>query len=947
MSRRLLLISAALAALFSVLLFHPRAVVFTQSPAAVPLADDSVISFRVQFGVTDTSPRPWDGSLSVRGGEVINLRNWRPRPKHRIEGRTGWQLATELGINFRKRPWEAEGVAGPQPYLLIPGVIVDVKGSGGTAVEFATKNGKFIVRPFELAPGVSKRFLDGAVVVDRVPSADMISSRDYQNDFATLAAGPDGDLWAGWVAYAGWRNQVLVRRFDGKSWLEPEVISGDHRDIFLVKAGRDGHGGTWFVWSSRIDENFDLYGRRFSGGAWSPIERLTAAPQPDIYHNMATDSSGNLWLVWQGFRNGKSDIFARRYNGSAWSPEQKVSESPANDWEPAVAADSRGRVYVAWDTYDQGNYDVVTRRFSSSQWSEISQIAATPKFEAHVSLACDGQDRLWAAWNEGGTQWGKDTGFLLKREGTRLYQARWMAVAVMEGSVWRQPAAAIEASLPAELQGYNDMPVLQHDGKGRLWLLFRHRRPRIQDTPSDAPMHRAAWEIYATSYDGDRWTVPVAVPFSAGRIDMRIGVAADPAGRLYAAWPTDNRDSEEFLFQQADIYVARIPAPESPAATPKLKARDTSEIPTFPLHPKEPEELARIRSYAIQSGGKTYRIYRGDTHRHTEFSMDGNNDGSLIDTYRYAIDVAGLDYLMVSEHNSSAGPDIEYINWLLQQMADVLMVRDKFLPLFGYERSVPYPNGHRNVIFAKRGNPTLPIPEAEQKAQTGAAALYAYLKKYDGIAISHTSATGMGTDWRDNDAEVEPLVEIYQGDRVSAEYEGAPKAAWGGKLTTAPGGFRPAGYVWNAWAKGYKLGVQAASDHLSTHISYACTIAEEFSRDGLLQAMKQRHSYGATDNIILDYRLQTADGKEYLQGDIVSTSGRYKLWVKIIGTAPVRQIDIIKNNKFIHTRHPLEPEVTFTFEDADIAPSESYYYVRVQQADDQMAWSSPIWVTVQ
>ena len=46
------------------------------------------------------------------------------------------------------------------------------------------------------------------------------------------------------------------------------------------------------------------------------------------------------------------------------------------------------------------------------------------------------------------------------------------------------------------------------------------------------------------------------------------------------------------------------------------------------------------------------------------------------------------------------------------------------------------------------------------------------------------------------------------------------------------GGFQAAGYVWNAWAKGYKLGVQAASDHLSTHYSYACTIAEDFTRQG-------------------------------------------------------------------------------------------------------------------
>ena len=47
--------------------------------------------------------------------------------------------------------------------------------------------------------------------------------------------------------------------------------------------------------------------------------------------------------------------------------------------------------------------------------------------------------------------------------------------------------------------------------------------------------------------------------------------------------------------------------------------------------------------------------------------------------------------------------------------------------------------------------------------------LYAYLKKFNGIAASHTSGTSMGTDWRDNDPDSEPVVEIYQGDRQNYE----------------------------------------------------------------------------------------------------------------------------------------------------------------------------------
>jgi len=904
---------------------------------------ESSTAFLIRFGVTDSEPAPWDGSLNVSGGEVLALRNWHPRPGDRIQGTASWSLATRLGPTFVFRPWEPdERLSDPPRYLLIPGIVVDVKGTPSTRVNVQTKQGAFGFTLRELESGQALRLLGGRVSVERVPAAQLLSGPDFQDDFAVIvAAGPE--LWVAWIAYRDQASAVHARRFDGKAWGPVQTVTEKPGDVFLVKLARDRTGGIWAVWSEQVSGNWDLYGRRYDGKAWSRTQRLSDDPQPDIYHVMTTDSNGNVWLVWQGFRNGRSDIFARRYDGSNWSVPERVSTSPANDWAPAVAADSAGRVWVGWDTYDQGNYDVLMRAWSGGRWSEPIAVAATPKFEAHVSLACDKDNRVWAAWNESGFNWGKDTGFLVIKQGTRLYQFRTIAVAIYDGKSWLEPAAELEASLPKQLQGYNDLPVLQADGSGRMWLFFRHRTLRIRDVPSYAPAHRAAWEIFGVAYEGDRWSAPLTVPFTQGRTDMRWGVALDSQGSLWAAWPTDNRDFEEFLFEHADVYAARLPGLPGAAQAPRLKARVIPQLKTTPIHASEAEDLARIRGYVIQVGGRSYRVLRGDTHRHTEISMDGNNDGSLLDAYRYALDAAGLDFMGVSDHNNFGGPDVEYVNWLNQQMADLFFLPGTFAPLYGYERSVSYPNGHRNVMFAKRGNPTLPIPPEEQKAQRGAAALYAYLKRLGGIAISHTSATNMGTDWRDNDPEVEPLVEIYQGDRVSAEYEGAPKAAHAGSPASAPGGFRPAGYVWNAWAKGYKLGVQASSDHLSTHISYACTLSEAFTREALLEAMRRRHSYGATDNIILDYRLE-ASGRQYLQGDIVEAPGDFRLVIRVVGTAPIRQLDIIKNNRFIHTLQNLGREISLTFQDTDPSPGESYYYVRVQQVDDQMAWSSPIWV---
>jgi len=41
------------------------------------------------------------------------------------------------------------------------------------------------------------------------------------------------------------------------------------------------------------------------------------------------------------------------------------------------------------------------------------------------------------------------------------------------------------------------------------------------------------------------------------------------------------------------------------------------------------------------------RILRGDMHRHTDLSFDGDIDGSIWDFYRYSIDAADFDYAAV------------------------------------------------------------------------------------------------------------------------------------------------------------------------------------------------------------------------------------------------------------------------------------------------------------
>jgi hypothetical protein len=471
------------------------------------------------------------------------------------------------------------------------------------------------------------------------------------------------------------------------------------------------------------------------------------------------------------------------------------------------------------------------------------------------------------------------------------------------------------------------------------------------------------WMTHAAYFDGNQWTGPVLVPHSSNLIYNSPAAVPLPKGGLLIAHSTDHRQDRSVTAAAAgggnasmpgrdpfdnDIYISRLEAPgdAKPATLVKSKVVPDPSAQPSEATVKERAALDRIRTYRATVGNQNLRINRGEFHRHTEISGDGGNDGPLEDMWRYAIDVASMDWLGCGDHDNGNGR--EYTWWLTQKTTDAFMLPGVFEPPYSYERSVRYPEGHRNVIFTRRGIRTLPrLPITDRNNEVHApdtAMLYKYLKLFDGVCASHTSSTSMGTDWRDNDPAVEPMVEIYQGCRQNYERPGAPRSPSEGD---AIGGWEPKGFVNLALKKGYKFSFESSSDHGSTHISYALVYATDNSRDAMLAAMKKRHTYAATDNIVADYRCQ-ADGREYMMGDEFKTSEPPKVWVKFVGTAPLAKVTLVKDDEEIVLGEPNKQEVEYTWTDPKPTKGkESYYYVRGEQADGELVWASPMWITYQ
>jgi hypothetical protein len=798
-------------------------------------------------------------------------------------------------------------------------------------------------------------------------------------------------------------DQILVKHYDGQKWGAPLAITEPGLDLYRTAIAADGTGRVWVFWSQNDKGNFDIWARAVEKGKPGTRVRITREAGADVDPVAVAASDGRVWVAWQGWRDGKASIFAASQQGSGFGAPMTISSSTGNEWNPAIAADRSGRVTVAWDSYRNGNYDIFMRSsVAGGQWGPETAVAATARYEAYPSLAYDPSGGLWVAYEEGGEGWGKDFG-AYNTPGVALYQGRVIRLRGFEpsgrlvetagdvGTVlpgvapspyddpWNaqkdaqdldnhrdsaknrrpnQAAANVTAA-------HNNYPRLLVDASGRIWLAYRTIYPIWW-----APMG-TVWFEYVVSYDGQSWSKPVFLTHSDNLLDNRPALFSRAGGTLDIVGSSDWRSQYQLVGKRVIELEANMAAsllgprsvqrsfplymdpsiPEDPynndlfaneislgpaSGVASVKEAGAAAVSGSTTDPGESQAAQTLRAYRSPAG---LHIMRGEFHRHSEISMDGAWDGSIIDQYRYMIDAAKMDWVGCCDHDN--GDAREYSWWISQKLTDVFHSA-KFTPMFSYERSVMYPEGHRNMIFAQRGVRPLPRLPITEENYTGHAPdtqmLYAYLKFFDGVTASHTSATAMGTDWRDNDPLVEPVVEIYQGDRQNYEMPEAPRSNNG---KDSIGGWRPKGFVNLALEKGYKLAFEASSDHISTHMSYCNLYVKDTSREAVLDAFKKRHVYAATDDILADVH-----SGDYMMGDVFTTTKSPELDVYLKGTAPFSKISIVKDNRYVYTASPGTATVKFSWRDNSAENGKtSYYYVRGEQANGEIVWASPLWIT--
>lgn len=858
-----------------------------------------------------------------------------------------------------------------------------------------------------------------AAPVDLTPNKQVLRTAGLQSDFAVTAVDARGTPWIAYVEWDGKQDVLrLAKRTD--DGLTPVAALGKPGIIHQPALAAAGDGSLIVVWSQVNEQNLmELKSQRIRDGKpdGDEITLASSADGGNVFARAAADKAGRVWVVWQGNRGTYGDVYCRTFDSQSkqWSTEVRVTDDPLGDWEPCVAfAGDDDGAWVVYDSSRGNEFNVYATRIGlDGSVGETKTLIQTDRYEGRVSAvgAPDGRG-IWIACERGNQQWGLDMRAHGAQQGLNgrkdTVLAYWdLATGKVEETPspdrlldplpgpptntdkpaprankpaaqakadQREKARVAEATkakkanpnkpAPGVVAAVN-LPQVMLDAQGRPWLTVRYFK-------------NYCWRVALLRYDPatKQWTEPVALTDSAYAQDRRTAAALGPDGSLWLAWPSDLRTSK--LHKFVGFTLAKVATDAELALVAPQPNRAVEPFAPY-INPDTPER-PRDDRHSFTHDGVTYKLYWGDYHRHTDVSnCITANDGCVVEQFRYAYDMAKLDTLGTSDHTDIAKIYHPYEWWLNQKLVDVFYAPGFFNSMYAYEREQRWPHGHRNIVFARRGGPIVYIQRANYLAspwqkifpvaadgekELSPTELYDVLVRY-GLpvtAISHTGATGMGTDWNEAkpvDHRVENVIEIYQGARVSYEGRGAPQPTVGlregekyNPAATLAGNPLPGdpiqsftdkdnGLYQNALGLGFKLGVWANSDHISTHTSFGGVYVKDFTREGIIEGLNARRTIAATDKIFVEF---ACNG--HLLGTEIELSGKPYLEMKVDGTADIKQVTLVRNEQNYKQWQPGTKTFAETFEDQSPLKGENRYYLRVEQTDGNMAWSSPVWVQV-
>jgi len=347
----------------------------------------------------------------------------------------------------------------------------------------------------------------------------------------------------------------------------------------------------------------------------------------------------------------------------------------------------------------------------------------------------------------------------------------------------------------------------------------------------------------------------------------------------------------------------------------------------------------------VERENEKYNIYFGQLHSHTSYS-DGA--GTVEEAFQHATQVENLDFLAVTDHSNSFDEDVNSVisqnmdtastnEWTMGHTLAEQYSSEDFTCLYGYEMTWSNGLGHIN---------TFNTPGYQSRTQaaykTYSTALQNYYEALNTVPDSLSMFNHPGTQFGDfsdfsywseeNDALI-TMIEVGNG-------EGAIGSS---------GYFPSYEYYTRALDKGWHVSPTNNQDNHKglwgdANTARSVVLADKNTEEHIYDAMRNNRMYATEDNNLSIY--YTLDG--YIMGTILEkdqVSEAVNIVVELNdadATDALGKVEVIVNGGLsVASKNVTTNAETVTFE---VPTNYSYYYIKVTEADGDIAVTSPVWV---
>ncbi len=392
--------------------------------------------------------------------------------------------------------------------------------------------------------------------------------------------------------------------------------------------------------------------------------------------------------------------------------------------------------------------------------------------------------------------------------------------------------------------------------------------------------------------------------------------------------------------------------------TPAADMADGKVTVTVTVKRADEKETSKTWSFTI--GEATFQRYFGQLHSHTQYSDGAGSLESALDYVKKLPDSANVDFVAFTDHSNyfdksgAANPEgalydmtkaTEYSQQTWKSYKDAVAAFNtenagSMVAIAGFEMTWSGGPGHINTFntpgIVSRNNTTL----NNKTKDAGLQAYYKLLSQTEGVdsisQFNHPGTTfGNFIDFGYWDAVVDTrmyMVEVGNGE---------------GQI--GAGGYYPSyeQYIM-ALDKGWHVAPTNNQDNHKGRWGNAndardVILTDDFTEDGIYAALRARRMYATEDkNLELDY---TVNGN--MMGSIIDVPEKLNFEISFNDpdrTDSIAKVELVVNSGKVAYTWDSAADLTKGSVSVELAPEYTYYFVRVTEADGDLAVTAPVWV---